>query len=87
MSTPKVAAVKVLDPYVLHVTFQDGASRKVNMNGLLKGVFEDLRDPDFFRKVTIDPVWHTLVWPNGADLAPEFLYEGAEGADDSLGEV
>lgn len=78
MATPKVASVKVLEPHVLDVTFEDGVRRKVDMKGLLKGVFEPLRDPDFFRQVTIDPVWHTVVWPNGADLAPEFLYEGTE---------
>jgi hypothetical protein len=29
----------------------------------------------FFRQVAIHPEFRTLVWPNGADLAPEFLYE------------
>ena len=37
-------------------------------------VFEPLRDPAVFRQFTIDPGFHTLVWPNGADLAPEFLH-------------
>ena len=35
-------------------------------------VFEPLRDPAFFGRFTVD---HTLVWPNGADFAPEFLHE------------
>jgi hypothetical protein len=34
-----------------------------------------LLDPVLFAQVAIDPVWHTVVWPNGADLAPEFLYD------------
>jgi hypothetical protein len=36
-------------------------------------MFEPLRDPTVFGRVRLDPTLHTLVWPNGADLAPEFL--------------
>lgn len=38
-------------------------------------VFEPLRDPVIFRSFAIHPEFHTLVWPNGADLAPEFLHD------------
>ena len=38
-------------------------------------VFEPLRDPILFGKLRVDPDLHTVVWPNGADLAPEFLRE------------
>jgi hypothetical protein len=38
-------------------------------------VFEPLRDVSYFRQVRVDPELGTIVWPNGADLAPEFLYE------------
>ncbi len=36
-------------------------------------VFEPLRDPAVFRQFQVHPEFHTLVWPNGADFAPEFL--------------
>ena len=36
-------------------------------------VFEPLKDSSFFSKVAVDPELETVVWPNGADLAPEFL--------------
>jgi hypothetical protein len=36
-------------------------------------IFEPLRDPAFFSRVALDPVAGTVVWPNGADFAPEFL--------------
>jgi hypothetical protein len=76
MIRPKVVAVRVRDSYVLEVDFDDGEHRTIDMSARLNGkVFEPLRDPEFFAKVSIDPVWHTLVWPNGADLAPEFVYE------------
>lgn len=38
-------------------------------------MFEPLPDPERFREVQIHPELHTLVWPNGADFAPEFLFE------------
>jgi hypothetical protein len=38
-------------------------------------LFEPLRDLAFFSQLRLHPDIHTLVWPNGADLAPEFLRE------------
>jgi len=74
--TPKVVKVFVPEPYLLDVTFEDGEHRVIDMKGHMKGkIFEPLHHPDFFAKVSIDPIWHTLVWPNGADVSPEFLYE------------
>jgi hypothetical protein len=76
VDTPVVISVKVRRPYVLDIRFKDGERRLVDLADELHGeMFEPLRDPDFFAKVSVDPTWHTVVWPNGADLAPEFLYE------------
>jgi hypothetical protein len=36
-------------------------------------VFEPLRDPTYFAAFSVHPEFHTLVWPNGADVAPAFL--------------
>ena len=75
-----VVAVRVLRPFVLEVTFDDGVQREVDMEPLLGGeVFRPLRDPAYFARVRVDPDAGTIVWPNGADLAPEFLYYGDEG--------
>ena len=50
------------------------ASRRVNLLPELEGpVFEPLRDPAYFSRVVLGPVAGTVVWPNGADCAPEFL--------------
>jgi hypothetical protein len=37
-------------------------------------IFEPLKNPGFLRRVAVHPEFHTLYWPNGADVAPEFLY-------------
>ena len=75
----RVVSVQVPRPYVLDVTFTDGTRREVDIEAELWGeVFEPLRDPDYFALVAVDPDLGTVVWPNGADLAPEFLYYGDE---------
>lgn len=40
-------------------------------------MFEPLRDVEYFAKVSVDRELGTVVWPNGADLAPEVLHEQA----------
>ena len=37
-------------------------------------VFEPLRDPTYIRCFKVHPELHTIVWKNGADFSPEFLY-------------
>jgi hypothetical protein len=44
------------------------------------GVFQPLRDEEFFRALRADPEAGTSVWPNGADVAPEILYARLRGA-------
>ena len=45
--------------------------------GQVGPVFEPLKDPAYFAQVTVDAELGTVVWPNGADLAPDALYERA----------
>ncbi len=60
--------------------FSDGVEKRVNVLPLLRGpVFEPLLDAQFFSRVSLDPVARTVVWPNGADLAPEALWDLPEG--------
>ena len=71
----RVTDARYLRDYVVWVRFSDGVEGEVDLAGELDGpVFEPLRDPAFFRLVTFDPELHTIVWPNGADVAPEFLH-------------
>ena len=56
--------------------FSDGLEGIIDLGDELQGrVFEPLRDPVVFRQVQLNADIHTITWPNGADLAPEYLYE------------
>ncbi len=64
--------------HTLWLRFRDGTTGEVDLADALRGpVFAPLRDPAYFRQFSIHAEFHTLVWPNGADFAPEFLYEQA----------
>jgi hypothetical protein len=71
-----VVEATVCGPYVLNVRFNDGMRKKVDLKPLLTGsVFQPLKDPEYFARVVVDAEAGTVVWPNGADLAPEALYD------------
>jgi|RifCSP13_3_1023840.scaffolds.fasta_scaffold108574_2 hypothetical protein len=72
----RVVKAAVSGAHSLDLTFNDGTRKQVDLLPLLEGpVFEPIRDPVFFARVVLDPVAGTVVWPNGADIAPEALYE------------
>jgi hypothetical protein len=77
----EITAVEHLGGYRLRLTFADGLVGDVNLADRLKAtrgpMFEPLRDVEFFARVSVDPELGTVVWPNGADLAPEVLHEQA----------
>lgn len=76
---PRVVEVKHAGEYRLWLRFQDGVCGVVDMTAQLWGpMFEPLKDVELFAQAAVDSASDTVVWPNGADLAPEFLYEAAK---------
>lgn len=62
--------------YIIHLKFNDGAEGFVDLADELHGeMFAPLKDVSRFRSFTLDPELKTVVWENGADLAPEFLHD------------
>jgi hypothetical protein len=71
-----VTSVEPLGDYRLRIDFSDGVTREVDLKGELSGpLFEPLRDQEQFRRVSVDAEAGTIVWPNGANLAPEVLHD------------
>jgi len=67
---------RYLRDYVVWLRFNDGAEGEIDLEDELQGdVFGPLKDKLLFQTVRVDPELETIVWENGADLAPEFLYE------------
>ncbi|MCM1489246.1 MAG: DUF2442 domain-containing protein [Muribaculum sp.] len=70
----KVADVDYIKDYLLRIKFNDGITKTVDLYPYLTGeVFQELRDKDKFIQYGLTKT--TIEWANGADLAPEFLYE------------
>ncbi len=74
---PSVVRAEYRGGHSIHVTFNDGLERVVDFGRWIKGpVFEPLRAPAYFARFFLEG--GTVTWPNGADIAPETLYEQAK---------
>ncbi len=69
----KVTNVEYLGDYVLLCSFNNGQQKKVDLTPLLQyPAFEELKDKNQFIQFGLDG---TIFWANGADIAPEYLFE------------
>ena len=70
----EVTKAEYLDGYRIKLLFNNGETRIVDLSQSLNGtVFASLKDIEFFKRFTIK--FNTIEWENGADFAPEYLYE------------
>jgi hypothetical protein len=71
-----IVHAEVAGDHHLRIEFDDHTQKTVDLSPLLWGpIFGPLHDPAYFASVVVDPVCGTVVWPNGADFAPEALYD------------
>ena len=78
-----IADIEYEASYRLLIRFEDGVRRRVDLAGYLDGeVFEPLRDIDLFRTARLNDDIDTVVWANGADMSPDFLYAISTPVDD-----
>lgn len=77
-----ITHVEVLHDHVVRLRFADGVEKSIDLEPYLHGrVFAEIRnDAAVFASVKVDRSAGTIVWPNGADLAPDVLYEGRRSA-------
>lgn len=71
-----VQDVAYVTEYQLRLGFEDGTVKLVDLAPYLNGeIFEPLRDQRYFATVSVNTDIDTIVWDNGADFSPDFLYE------------
>ena len=77
---PSVVRAEHRGGHRIHLAFNDGTESTLDFQAWLVGrMFEPLQDPAYFRRFFIEG--GTVTWPNGADIAPETLYERAKATD------
>lgn len=74
---PTVVRAEYCGDYRIHLVFNDGVENTVDFSTWLLGsIFEPLKDHRYFERFFVEG--GTVTWPNGADIAPETLYERAK---------
>ncbi|MCL5291626.1 MAG: DUF2442 domain-containing protein [Actinobacteria bacterium] len=74
---PIVIQAEYRGEFRINLVFNDGLESTVDFSPWLEGpVFEPLRDQVYFQRFFLEG--GTVTWPNGADIAPETLYERAK---------
>ena len=76
-----VIKLKYIKDYILDVEFENGKKGRIDLKRYSQkgGIFSELSDISFFRKVYIDKELGVITWPNGLDIAPESIYHQATG--------
>lgn len=76
MMMPSVVSAEYEGEYRIRLSFSEGTVKTVDFRKWLDGpVFEPLKDASYFQRFFLEA--GTVVWPNGADIAPETLYEAS----------
>jgi hypothetical protein len=78
-----VVTVRAIAPLALQVQFADGTAGSVRFEAShLQGVFQPLRDPQFFQQAFVDD--GVVAWPGNVDLAPDAMYDAIKASGEWL---
>lgn len=78
-NNPRIVSVEPLDGYKLALVFRNGERGIFDCNEYLDfGVFRELKDEQYFRKVRVLEYAGTVCWPHGQDFCPDSLYVGSK---------
>ncbi len=81
--TLRIDEAEVCGKHSLRLDFNDGTQKRVNLLPLLEGPdLQPVRNPSYFRRVVLDRVAGTVVWPDGADLPPQAIYDLPDEAEE-----
>ncbi len=70
----ELTTAKYVKDYRIFVAFNTGEEGELDLENALWGpIFEPLKDLNVFKRFEVSPLFHTIVWENEADFAPEFL--------------
>ena len=70
-----ITNARYLEDYKVEVFFNNGRKGIADLAEALKGsMFEPLKNKSLFSRLVVDKELDTIVWSNGADLAPEYIY-------------
>lgn len=76
----EVIEAKPVKAYIVECVFSDFRRAKIDLRKYIgRGIFKPLLDTKKFKALKVDAELGTIVWPNGADIAPETLYKNAFG--------
>ncbi len=70
-----ISKANYIKEYIIEVIFSDGRTGLVDLRDSFHGsAFQKLNNIEYFSKLSVDGELKTIVWSNGVDLAPEYLY-------------
>lgn len=78
---PRVIDARDAGNYRVWLRFDDGLTGEIDLRDELWGpLFDPLKEVAEFATLRADLEADTVVWPNGADFAPEFLHDRLKAA-------
>lgn len=70
----EITKARYIRNFTIELTFNNGETKYADLQNSLNGeAFEPLKNPDYFKNFKIN--FNTIEWDNGADFAPEYLYQ------------